>query len=98
MKTLAEKIEVMQHCLNGSQIEMRSYCETGWEDMRNPIFNWSQFDYRVKPTPKKKIEMYQYLGKCPGEGGYGITIHRSTPAPYTVRRLDDTRIEMEVEE
>ena len=55
MKTLEEKIEVMQACLDGKTIEI---FEDGiWNDWKAnrqfPDFNWTDFDYRIKPENKQ---------------------------------------------
>ena len=53
MKTIKEMIEVMQAYERGEQIE--SICKIKnalWYECNNPIWNWSDFDYRVKPNKK----------------------------------------------
>ena len=50
MKTTKEMIEVMQAYESGEQIE--SICKIKnalWYECNNPIWNWDEFDYRVKP-------------------------------------------------
>lgn len=52
MKTLKEKIEVMQAALDGKEIQIL-ICD-GWDDWDNdtlPAFNWGANDYRIKPEP-----------------------------------------------
>lgn len=55
MKTLEEKIEVMQACLDGKTIEI--FEDDIWNDWKAnrqfPDFNWSDFDYRIKPENKQ---------------------------------------------
>ena len=57
MKTLKEKIEVMQAALSGKKIEYNIYNgaqETPkWEAYVNntPIWAWDRTDYRIKPVP-----------------------------------------------
>jgi hypothetical protein len=54
MKTLKEKIAVMQAAAEGKNIQSR-FCES--DDYTNDdtgIFNWQSFDYRVKPEPEPK--------------------------------------------
>ena len=53
MKTLAEKIAIMQACLDGKVIEVENIATTeGWNvsDIE-PVFNWTHCDYRIKPEP-----------------------------------------------
>jgi len=50
MKTLKEKIEVMQAALVGEEIE--TYNVSGnWLITGKPNWDWARFDYRIKPKP-----------------------------------------------
>lgn len=55
MKTLKEKIEVMQAALDGADIEMVRITapadEDEWNLTNNPVFDWNNFNYRIKPKP-----------------------------------------------
>ena len=53
MKTLKEKIEVMQAFLDGKEIEIYNDVVDPcyWESIANPEFNWEYNDYRIKPEP-----------------------------------------------
>lgn len=52
MKTLKQKIEVMQAFEDGQEIE-RKIRPTGekWLEVGLPSWNWSDNDYRIKPKP-----------------------------------------------
>ena len=54
MKTLEEKIAVMQAFKDGKEIEFAPNCFTNkiWNYTRDPIWNWFENEYRVKPTPE----------------------------------------------
>lgn len=53
MKTTKEKIEVMQAYVDGKQIQVW-LSTTGWTDIvREPCWEWSDCDYRIKPEPKE---------------------------------------------
>ena len=53
MKTVHEKIEVMQAFLHNKRIQSIIPNATfKWEDVKEPTWNWEKFDYRVKPKPK----------------------------------------------
>lgn len=57
MKTLAEKIEVMQACLEGKEIELMPPGDVTWityDQDGDPEFNWHINDYRVKEVPLTK--------------------------------------------
>ena len=51
MKTIKEKIEVMQAYERGEQIEF-TYEGIEWRNASNPAWDWNHFDYRVKPKTK----------------------------------------------
>lgn len=56
MKTLKEKIEVMQAALDGEEIEARkkNCTSDSWAFIPNPDFeSWNILDYRIKPTPRE---------------------------------------------
>ena len=64
MKTLEEKIKVMQACYDGKPIEYQSKGTTTfreWPLYTLPNFNWENNDYRIKEEPKKKVKLYQVL-------------------------------------
>ena len=52
MKTIEEKIAVMQAYADGKEIEFAPNCFTNkiWNYTRDPIWNWFENEYRVKPT------------------------------------------------
>ena len=54
MKTTKEMIEVMQAYLIGEKIELHYLYDTKdyWITSGTPIWDWSNFDYRVKPNKK----------------------------------------------
>jgi len=52
MKTLEEKIAVMQAAKDGKTIEYKPNNSTLWYELANQKWNWEQYDYRVKPVLK----------------------------------------------
>lgn len=53
-KTLAEKIAVMQAAERGEEIETKFQDDKGiWIKVANPLWDWYNNDYRVKPRPQK---------------------------------------------
>ena len=52
MKTNKEKIEVMQAFESGEKAEYRSRFSAIWNDITAPDWDWANYDYRVKPSPK----------------------------------------------
>ena len=69
MKTTKEKIEVMQAYDRGEQIEC--FNDKQWKDVNNPIWDWLNNDYRVKPkkiyvpfhTPEEFLTAYRKHGE-----------------------------------
>jgi hypothetical protein len=51
MKTLKEKIEVMQAALAGAEIQYKDRCE--WYTATSPWWDWENTDYRIKPENKQ---------------------------------------------
>ena len=49
MKSTKEMIEVMQAYEEGEQIQIKPSYTTEWSEANFPWWNWSDFDYRVKP-------------------------------------------------
>ena len=71
MKTTKEMIEVMQAYEESAQIQIRPIDTTEWADTNNPWWNWSDFDYRIKPkksyvpfdTPEEFLTAYRKHGE-----------------------------------
>lgn len=50
MKSNREKIEVMQAYERGEQIQVYNYTFEEWQDAGEaPLWDWVNFDYRIKP-------------------------------------------------
>lgn len=54
MMTVDQMIEVLNAYKAGKKIQFRQYGSLLWEDCINnePRWNWTYYDYRVKPEPK----------------------------------------------
>ena len=60
-KTIQEQIEVMQHFANGGEVEVCNVIfNSKWEDRKEPQWDWSCFDYRIKEQ-KKTITIEKWL-------------------------------------
>jgi len=54
MKTLKEKIEVMQAAEDGAEIEFMQNGFDNWQDtLGDPVWSWPGNDYRIKPKPRE---------------------------------------------
>ena len=56
--TPTEMIEVIKAYEEGNEIEMGDRNKNDWELIKVPLWNFAEFDYRVKP---KETVIYQYL-------------------------------------
>ena len=63
---LQAKIDVMSAFGQGKEIQKQSKNITyqAWQSIRNPVWNFSEFNYRVNPEqPPKKVKMWQWIFK-----------------------------------
>ena len=65
--TPEEMIKVMQAYINGEEIQFRRSASNGsWQIASAPVWNWSDYSYRAKPTPQyrpfKAFEAVNLLG------------------------------------
>ena len=58
---LREKIEVMQAFERGEEVEHRDRLNNMWFDSNFPIWNWKEFEYRIKPKSKQTITIEKWL-------------------------------------
>lgn len=88
--TIDKKIEVMQAYKDGAEIECRHVRAGDWRYIPDPIWNWSEYDYRIKePEPTKgKVWIVVVDGHSPSDGvAYKRTLVcrgdiNNTPAVY----------------
>ena len=61
MSTTKEKIEVMQACVDGEEIESKKSKKSKkskineWGETFTPAWNWFEKDYRIKPKEPEEI-------------------------------------------
>ena len=73
MKALAEKIEVMQAAEGGAEIEIVKVTGMGGDSFHStdcPMFDWANFDYRIKKEP---MEFWVNVYKDPKNNGYHLS-------------------------
>ena len=64
-----QAIAVMQHYVDGGEVEVRSQIGGKWMQSCEPIWNWEECKYRIKPKPQLTIEVgrwYQTKGNTIG--------------------------------
>ena len=59
---LKEMIKVMTHYLNGGEIECVEKGNDNWEIATKPLWNFDDFEYRIK-EPKQKVTIEKWLVK-----------------------------------
>ena len=52
-KDLKEQIEIMTHYLNGGEVECVEKGNDNWEIVTNPLWNFDDFEYRMKEQQQK---------------------------------------------
>ena len=67
---LKEMIKVMQHYDNGGEVEFVERGYDDWETTDAPLWDWYNFDYRIK-EPKQKVTIEKWLCRD-NNGGYII--------------------------
>ena len=70
--TTKEMIEVMQHYVNGGEVEFRvrkggAALMKEWLTALNPPWDWATYDYRIKPGPKKTKTVWFWRIKTTNE-------------------------------
>jgi len=60
MKTVQEKITIMQAFVDGKQVECcQATIEKNWTRVFTPSWNWEVYDYRIKENMEQKaLELY----------------------------------------
>jgi hypothetical protein len=69
MKTIEEQIKVMQHFANGGLIEFADSGKSYWTSVKEPVWDWVCFDYRIKEE-KKTITIEKWL--CKNSLGFAV--------------------------
>ena len=53
-------IKVMQHYENGGEVECADVGFDKWETVSNPLWNWPDYNYRIKEQ-KQKVTIEKWL-------------------------------------
>ena len=79
-KDLKEQIEIMTHYLNGGEIECVEKGNDNWEIVTKPLWNWDDFEYRIKDQ-KQKVTIEKWL--CRDKQGGLVVIETTNIEEYT---------------
>ena len=68
--TLREKIEVMEAFERGEYVEVRTDKTVAgpWGVAIDPLWDWNNNDYRIKPKPKQVVAIAKWLVESAFEG------------------------------
>ena len=92
---LKEQIEIMTHYLNGGEVECVEKGNDNWEIATKPLWNFDDFEYRIK-EPKPKVTIERWL--CRDRYGDFIAIETSNIDKYKlyvkVKLLESYEIEL----
>ena len=58
---IRSKIEVMEAFERGEKVEHRDRLNNMWFDSDFPVWNWKEFEYRIKPKPKQVVVIEKWL-------------------------------------
>ena len=78
-KDLKEQIEIMTHYLNGGEVECVEKGNDNWEIVTKPLWNWDDFEYRIK-KPKQKVTIEKWL--CSDKQGSLVVIETTNIEEY----------------
>jgi len=89
--TLKEKIKIMEHYENGGKVDYIGMYDAGeWRDCPNPIWDWSNYEYRIKPQWKpRKLE------RVMTEDGEVIFIMSTNGLHYCIPRWSYSYVRLE---
>lgn len=92
MKTIQERIEVMQHFANGGEVEFYSDFNKRWEETSTPEWDWRSTDYRIKEQ-KKTVIIEKWLCKD-GDTSYYIVETSDISGYEKVKLLNTYEVEL----
>ena len=78
-KDLKEQIEIMTHYLNGGEVECVEKGNDNWEIVTKPLWNFDDFEYRIKES-KPKVTIERWL--CQENQGEFIVMETSNIDAY----------------
>ena len=83
-KDLKEQIEIMTHYLNGGEVECVEKGNDNWEIVTKPLWNFDDFEYRIK-EPKQKVTIEKWL--CKDYHGNFIVIETTGIDEYYYKKV-----------
>ena len=81
---LKEMIKVMEHYANGREVECVEKGNDNWEIVTKPLWNFDDFEYRIK-EPKQKVTIEKWL--CQDYHGNFIVIETTGIDEYYYKKV-----------
>ena len=81
IKSVQDKINVMQAFIEGKEIEFRHISSNDWTDSKNPIWEWGIYEYRVKQNYRPFETIDEVFDAMKLHGGI-LCFDKSTRKPH----------------
>ena len=81
---LKEMIKVMQHYADGGEVECVEKGNDNWEIVTKPLWNWDDFEYRIKEQ-KQKVTIEKWL--CQNNQGDFIVFDTTNIDEYYYKKV-----------
>lgn len=70
-------IKVMQDYVNGKEVEYRIVGKDDWYNAATPCWDWTLYDYRVKPEPKVRPYTFEELCEAVKKHGALVRLNKN---------------------
>lgn len=82
IKSVQDKINVMQAFIEGKEIEYRHICLNNWADNKSPLWQWGRYEYRVKQKNYRPFETIDEVFEAMKLHGGILCFDKSTRNPH----------------
>ena len=82
IKSVQDKINVMQAFIEGKEIEFRHISLYDWTDSKNPLWQWGIYEYRVKQKNYRPFETIDEVFEAMKLHGGILCYDKSTSNPH----------------
>ena len=82
IKSVQDKINVMQAFIEGKEIEFRHISLYDWTDSKNPLWQWGIYEYRVKQKNYRPFETIDEVFDAMKLHGGILCFDKSTRKPH----------------
>lgn len=86
--TLIEMINTMKHYESGGEVEFKNKVRGGWFVDASPSWNWSTYDYRIKPKPVELLYEWWYTTPNSPRVFLGVSLYTKEEAESQFMRVD----------